>query len=112
MVKKLNGYHLPGIVYRAATFKPTFHKHAGEICKGVQMHVTDPKHAELFRAGLYILEAIRELFPDQLAYREDFFDLLLGTDEYRLGMSADELIARHAPGVATFSENIKDLLLY
>ena len=111
LVKKLNSYRVPGIVYRAATFKPTFHKHMGEICRGVQMHVTDSRHAELFKAGLYIAEAIRELFPDQLTYREHF-DLLLGTDEYRLGMCADDLIAKHAPGVTEFSKNIGDLLLY
>ena len=112
LVKKLNSYQLPGVVYRPTTFKPTFHKHVGEICKGVQLHVTDPKNAELFKAGLYILESVRELFPEKLDYRDHFLDLLLGTDEYRLGMSADELIAKHAPGVAEFSEKVKKHLLY
>ena len=116
LVKKLNSYNVPGIVYRPTTFKPTFHKHVGEICKGVQMHVTDPKNAELFKAGLYILEAVRELYPDKLEFRGSsnhyFIDLLLGTDEYRLGMSADELIAKHAPGVEAFSEKVKKHLLY
>ena len=112
LVKKLNSYGVEGIVYRPTTFKPTFHKHVGEICKGVQMHVTDPKNAELFKAGLYILEAIRELFPDKLEFRDHFIDLLLATDEYRLGMSADDLIAKHAPGVAAFSKSVEDLLLY
>ena len=116
LVKKLNSYQVPGVVYRATTFKPTFHKHVGEICKGVQMHVTDPKNAELFKAGLYILEAIRELYPDKLEFRGSenhyFIDLLLGTDEYRLGMSADELIAKHAPALAEFNEKIQKHLLY
>ena len=116
LVRKLNSYNVPGIVYRPTTFKPTFHKHVGEICKGVQMHVTDPKNAELFKAGLYILEAVRELYPDKLEFggskNHHFIDLLLGTDEYRLGMSADELIAKHAPGVEAFSEKVKKYLLY
>ncbi len=111
-VKKLNSYRIPGVVFRPTTFKPTFHKHAGEICKGVQMHVTEPKTCELYRAGLYMLEAIRELFPEKLEMRPEFFDKLMGTDEYRLGMSADELIKKHAPGVEAFSEKVKKHLLY
>ena len=116
LVRKLNSYGVEGVVYRPTTFMPTFHKHVGEICKGVQMHVTDPKNADLFKAGLYILEAVRELYPDKLEFRGNdghyFIDLLLGTDEYRLGMSADELIAKHAPGLEAFSEKVKKYLLY
>ena len=105
---------IPGVIYRPATFKPTFHKYAGEICNGIQMHVTDYRHAELFRAGLHILDAVRELFPEKLEWREEGLgvDRLLGTDEYRLGMSTDELIAAHAQKRAAFTEKVRRHLLY
>jgi uncharacterized protein YbbC (DUF1343 family) len=34
---------LPGFVARPLTFRPTFQKHAGAICGGVQIHVTDAR---------------------------------------------------------------------
>ena len=33
--------NLPGVHFRAADFEPTFHKFAGEVCHGAQIHVTD-----------------------------------------------------------------------
>ena len=32
---------LPGVILREAHFEPTFHKWAGEMCRGFQLHVTD-----------------------------------------------------------------------
>lgn len=45
----MNAMALPGCVLRAATFLPTFHKHHGLACGGVQIHVTD---AHAFRPYL------------------------------------------------------------
>ena len=33
-----------GCVLRECFFEPTFHKHAGQLCAGVQIHVEDPTH--------------------------------------------------------------------
>jgi len=78
--------------------------------------VTDPKNAELFKAGLYILETVREMYPELLEFRGrgDSYQLdhLLATDAYRLGMSADDLIAAHAPKLAEFNEKVKKHLIY
>ena len=35
---------LRGCVLRECFFEPTFHKHAGQLCAGVQIHVEDPTH--------------------------------------------------------------------
>lgn len=35
---------LQGCVLRECWFEPTFHKHAGKLCAGVQIHVEDPMH--------------------------------------------------------------------
>jgi uncharacterized protein YbbC (DUF1343 family) len=35
---------LQGCVLRECWFEPTFHKHKGLLCAGVQMHVEDPSH--------------------------------------------------------------------
>ena len=35
---------LAGCRLRACWFEPTFHKHVGQLCAGVQIHVEDPTH--------------------------------------------------------------------
>ena len=35
---------LQGCVLRECFFEPTFHKHVGQLCSGVQIHVEDPTH--------------------------------------------------------------------
>ena len=35
---------LKGCVLRSCFFEPTFHKHAHQLCAGVQIHVEDPSH--------------------------------------------------------------------
>ena len=35
---------LRGCVLRECWFEPTFHKHVGKLCAGVQIHVEDPAH--------------------------------------------------------------------
>ena len=112
---RMNALGLPGVIYRRAYFTPMFSKHAGERCAGVQMHIVS-RSAPLFAAGLYLLDTVRAMYPDDFAWRggpESYhIDRLLGTDAFRLGCSAETLIAAHADGVAAFSRNVQPYLLY
>jgi uncharacterized protein YbbC (DUF1343 family) len=60
---------LAGCQLRACWFEPTFHKHARQLCAGLQVHVEDPAHYdhEAFRPWrLFALafKALRQLRPD------------------------------------------------
>jgi len=87
---------LGGCRLRPCWFEPTFQKHAGKLCAGVQIHVEDGayEHA-VFRPWRLIavaLKALRQLRPDYPIWR-DFhyeyekdrlaFDLLNGSDLLR-----------------------------
>src|SRR5258708_34666974 len=39
--RELNQLRLPGVFFRETYFQPTFHKFAGEPCRGAQLHVID-----------------------------------------------------------------------
>src|SRR5437588_6229236 len=52
---QLNRENLPGVVFRAARFQPTFQKHAGSQCGGVQLHVLDRRAFQPVRTGLAVL---------------------------------------------------------
>ena len=52
--------HRPrGLLLREAYFRPAFSKHAGQLCRGLQLHVTSREEFEPFEAGVLLLDAIR-----------------------------------------------------
>lgn len=51
----LNGLGLNGAHFRAVQFQPTFNKHAGEVCGGCFMHVTDRRSFEPVLAAIALL---------------------------------------------------------
>ena len=61
--RELLSYRLRGVVFRPVSFQPTFNKHAGRICGGVQIHVVDRKKFHTTLTGAAILKALRRLDP-------------------------------------------------
>jgi uncharacterized protein YbbC (DUF1343 family) len=65
---------LRGCRLRAFWFEPTFHKHAGQLCAGVQIHVEDAAydHAAFrpWRLQALAFKAIRRLRPDYPLWRD------------------------------------------
>ena len=65
---------LAGCKLRACWFEPTFHKHAGKLCAGIQIHVEAPHYAhESFRPWRLValaFKAIRGLRPDYELWRD------------------------------------------
>ena len=55
---------LPGVGFREAYFKPTFSKHQGKVCGGVQVHITDPRTFDPMRVGVAMLVAAKALYSD------------------------------------------------
>lgn len=96
----LNALELPGVRFRPTTFTPTFSKHAGQRCEGVQAHLTDSRAFRAVRTGVAIVETLRRLSPEFafVGFQNRMtLDLLLGTGEVRLalerGASASEICA-------------------
>ena len=65
---------LTGCRLRECWFEPTFHKHAGKLCNGVQIHVEDGQydhHAfRPWRLQALAFKAIRRLWPDYPLWRD------------------------------------------
>jgi uncharacterized protein YbbC (DUF1343 family) len=64
---------LRGCRLRECWFEPTFHKHAGKLCTGIQIHVDDPNYDhETFRPWRVMalaFKALRALRPDYDLWR-------------------------------------------
>ena len=66
---------LRGCVLRPCWFEPTFHKHMGTLCAGLQIHVEDPLHYDHeafkpWRLQALAFRAIRLLQPDYPLWRD------------------------------------------
>jgi len=69
---------LAGCRLRECWFEPTFHKHVGRLCAGVQIHVDDPSydHAAFqpWRVMALGFKAIRRLHPDYPLWRDFHYE--------------------------------------
>ncbi len=93
--ERLQSWDLPGVRFRPLWFEPTFHKHRGESCGGLMLHVTDRQAYRPFATGVAVVAAARELWPERFRWRTEryefvegipAFDLLCGTDAVRLAI--------------------------
>ena len=73
----LRGCHL-----REIWFEPTFHKHVGTLCHGVQFHVEgvfyDHDSFQPWRAQTLAFKAIRNLYPDYPIWRDFPYEYAFG----------------------------------
>lgn len=80
---------LSGCTLRECWFEPTFHKHAGVLCHGVQIHTEGPSydHAAFkpWRLQALVFKAIRRLDPDYHLWRDFAY-------EYEHGKRAIDVI--------------------
>jgi uncharacterized protein YbbC (DUF1343 family) len=90
---------LPGVAFVPTYFKPQFHKHAGRVCGGVQIVVTDQATFRPYRCGVELLAVSRRIAPERFAWRRDAYefvadrpaiDLLSGDDTLRRILDAGE----------------------
>ncbi|MFA0749702.1 MAG: hypothetical protein SLRJCFUN_000105 [Candidatus Fervidibacter sp.] len=90
----LNKLNLPGVRFRPHRFIPSASKHAGEVCKGVQVHVTDRNAFRPVRTGLCVLAAFKRLYRHAFAWQKATIDRLMGTSAFRQAMEdADDPMA-------------------
>ncbi len=117
VAERLRRLSLPGVQFRPIRFIPTVSKHAGEICRGVQVHVTDRWAFQPVRTGLCLIAVFKALYPHAFAWREAVIDRLLGTSAWRQQVDeADDPIAVALDWDVTpdesFLQERKNCLLY
>jgi len=121
----LGDLDLPGIGFRATRFRPEFGKHAGLVCAGVELHVTDRHALQPLALGLYLLKSIHDLHGEDFAWRPDPYefvgdvpalDLLTGSDAARRAIENDDaiepLLREWRAEVEAFEGGLDGVLLY
>jgi uncharacterized protein YbbC (DUF1343 family) len=115
----------PGVALRPLSFQPTFQKHAGKRCFGLQVHVTERAALRSYALYLRLIAEARGLCDGQFAWRTAAYefvsdrpaiDLLTGGPEFRLavdqGTDLGELLVREQAGADRFAQARTPYLLY
>ncbi len=111
LASQLNAIQMPGAMWRPVHFTPQFSKHAGELCHGVQLHITARNRFHPFDAGLLLFDAVRKQYPE--ITMTIHFDRLLGDTTLREGKEdITTLITRARRESAEFHNMIQDYWLY
>ncbi|AEP85081.1 exo-beta-N-acetylmuramidase NamZ family protein [Bacillus spizizenii] len=113
----LNSLNLPGVTFRAASFTPTFSKHQGTLCHGVQLYVTDREKFEAVKTGLSLIKTIHDLYPEHFEFLSTgSFDKLAGNGWIRTkienGASIEDIIDSYEKPLQQFSKTRKKYLIY
>jgi uncharacterized protein YbbC (DUF1343 family) len=122
---KLAKLNLPGVSFRACVFQPTFQKHAGKGCGGVQIHVIDRAVFEPVITGVAIVKTAFDMYgnafrwqepPYEYEYDRNPFDLIAGTSKLReaieRGDSLDSIKASWQAPLEKFKADREGFLLY
>ena len=133
LLKKMESFApewLRGCRLRECWFEPTFHKHAGKLCAGIQIHVEDASYDhESFRPWrlvALVLKSLRALRPGYDLWRNFAYeyerdrlaiDLINGSELLRQwvdapGARSADLDALAIPDEDSWSEERKSVLLY
>lgn len=117
LAERMESYQLPGVRFRPCYFTPTFSKHQGSLCGGVQIHLTGGE-IRAVEIGLRLLWEMKRMSDEEgfwIANDEGvhFIDRLMGSDLLRQGdFDPDTLLPQWAAEAESFRKASKDYFLY
>lgn len=119
LARSMNDARLPGVMVRPHSFQPSFEKHAGTLCEGVSLHVTQPSLFRPVTTYLTLLAQARAQAPDAFSFRTETyefeseipaFDLLTGSAAARIALSdgagAEDLVDLVTPVPGEWKEAV------
>ncbi len=122
---RLTELAIDGARLRPVEFTPTFQKHAGQPCAGVQVHVTDSLSFQPYATYLRMLGAVLPSVPTGERWRSEVYefvsdrpaiDLLTGGPEFRqavdAGAALDDVLSNEARGAAEFEDERRAAWIY
>ena len=123
--RRLESIGLPGVRFRPTNFLPTFQKHAGLTCGGVQIHVLERLELRPVVTGLAVLKTCFDLYGEDFRWKEppyeyvfdkNPFDVISGTDRLRIsferGDSLEDIERSWHAEVSEFEDARQKYLLY
>ncbi len=112
-----------GLILREAAFEPTSQKWKGEVCNGLQLHVTDPTKVRSFGLTLALIKSAMDL-SDHFAWRSPPYEydyetlpikLILGSHKIEKHLSKTNFNLEDPfwrEGIDAYVSNVARFLLY
>ncbi len=103
LTSRISDFRLPGVRLRPLFFLPTFQKHAGRLCGGAQLHVTNRAEFKPFLTAAAILKAVYELYPRHFGWKKPPYeyeerllpiDILAGNARFRTDIESGQALGR------------------
>lgn len=123
--KRFEQAKLEGFVLRPVSFLPTFQKHAGVLCHGYQIHVTNSEKFKPWRVGQLLCQEFYQHLGEDFAWKQPPYeyeekllpiDILNGTSAVRewveSGGSYQELEQIEQQNMDSYVDMRKDILMY
>ena len=108
LADKLNSLGLPGVMFRPQYFTPLVYfpgmsKSAGELCGGVEVHVTCRDAFRPVKTGVTMLYTIKDIYGEKFSFNPPYRDGGLHMIDYNTGgsyiregkLSLEEVLARY-----------------
>ncbi len=76
LAERLASAGLAGVSYTPVYFRPQAQKHAGELCGGVQVHVTAAAGFPSYRAGVELIAALHEVGGEAFGWRAEPYEFV------------------------------------
>ncbi len=125
LIKRLKEMKVESVIFRPLYFQPTFHKYAGQVLGGAQIHVINRERFKPFKTGVTIIKAIHDLYEKEFRWKRPPYeyekkklpiDILAGTDRLRKdiedGKMLDEMEDWWKAESKEFEKIRKEFLLY
>ncbi|MBK9707983.1 MAG: DUF1343 domain-containing protein [Acidobacteria bacterium] len=125
LAEALNKLNLPAVYFRPHSFIPTFQKHSGKMCHGVQIHVLDRNQFKPVITGIATIKLIHDLYgndfewqsaPYEYVYDRLPFDVIAGETRLReqieAGVSVDEIARSWEADERSFARSRSKYLIY
>ena len=93
LAERLAQAELEGIAFTPVYFRPQAQKHAGELCGGVQLHVSRAHRFRSYRAGVELLAALHQVAAEAFGWRAEPYEFVADRPAVDL-LSGDRALRR------------------
>ena len=110
LCEEMKKQHLPGVIFRRTWFTPMFQKHAGTVCEGVELHITDRRAYRPIETMLHLYRHMRSYAEFEV--RNDGLCLRFGSDLLLGEYDIPAFLSRNARELDAFQKNCNPYLIY
>ncbi len=110
LCKYMNSIGMEGVIFRPTYFTPMFNKHAGQVCGGVESHITDRDAYRPYRAMLHMFAYMKK--HAEMTTKPEGLALRVGQDFLMSDFDPEEVWQRSCAEAEKFRESVEKYRIY